>query len=201
MWNGRLRATVSLGEWMELGATKYVVSEALAGLEQRPLSTSSAYLPLIYRDSVSAGEMPPAARRHRDDACDPRPDHRHSGRSLRCAGLAAHADYSAFSINRKSRKSRWTTTRSLRKRKTMIIIQINAAARLPPRVAYAIKLRPKSVFHHRTGRDSDERSCRGCNRLLRDFHLGNTSMNAGGKVSAAPPHAHAAPPRSPGSST
>ncbi len=52
------------------------------------------------------------------------------------------------------------------------MIQINAAARLPPKVAHG------TTFHRRSGRARDYRSQLGCNRLRRVFHLGRT-MKAG----------------------
>jgi hypothetical protein len=54
------------------------------------------------------------------------------------------------------------------------MIQINAAARLPPKMAHGIK----TAFHHRSGCDRDDSSQRGCTRLRPVFNLGNT-MNAG----------------------
>jgi hypothetical protein len=50
------------------------------------------------------------------------------------------------------------------------MIQINAAARLPPKMAHGIK----TAFHHRSGRDRDDRSQRGYTRLRPIFRLGNT---------------------------
>jgi hypothetical protein len=50
------------------------------------------------------------------------------------------------------------------------MIQINAAARLPPKMAHGIK----TAFHHRSGRDREERSQRGCTGLRPIFHLSNT---------------------------
>jgi hypothetical protein len=51
------------------------------------------------------------------------------------------------------------------------MIQINAAARLPPKMAHAIKT---TAFHHRSGRDRDDRSQRGYTRLRPVFHLDRT---------------------------
>ena len=73
------------------------------------------------------------------------------------------------------------------------MIQINAAARLPPTMAHG-----KTAFHHRSGRDCGYRSQLGCTRLRRVFHLGRTLKAAARQSSATPPRA---PLGSPGSST
>jgi hypothetical protein len=53
------------------------------------------------------------------------------------------------------------------------MIQINAAARLPKKLAHG-----KPAFHHRRGRDCGYCSQLGCTRLFWVFHLGGT-MKAG----------------------
>ena len=50
------------------------------------------------------------------------------------------------------------------------MIQINAAARLPPKVAHGIK----TAFHHRSGRARDYRCQRGYNRPRPVLHVGRT---------------------------
>jgi hypothetical protein len=49
------------------------------------------------------------------------------------------------------------------------MIQINAIARLPKKLAHG-----KTAINHRRGRDCDYRSQRGCTRLRLVFHLGGT---------------------------
>ena len=59
----------------------------------------------------------------------------------------------------------------------------------------------KTAFHHRSGRDRDDRSQRGYTRLRPSFRLGNTMKARVRQGSATAPRAPGAPPRTLGFST